>query len=349
MSEPAFIAVHVGAGNLSRSRERLYRLACAKACRKAMDLMKHNNATATEAVTEAIKVLENDPVTNAGYGSNLTLTGTIECDASIMTGKSATFGGVGAVSGIQNPIEVACQMVMEAEKGLLTLGRIPPMLLAGEGAKQWAKSRGYTIVDNTDLIEPSSQQTYLKHIQMLVEAQAAQTADLGHDTVGAICVDRSGDIASGVSSGGISLKHPGRIGEAAVYGSGCWAQNETCQTPGIACSTTGTGEQIMRTMFTYKCADRLSREQDMQEAMATTLTKDFLESPLLQIYPKKSVGIIALRKQTMKDKARIEFWFGHVTDDMGIGYMSEKSLKPKTFISRKPPNEDFASSGWLIS
>ncbi|KAI8375349.1 threonine aspartase 1-like protein [Choanephora cucurbitarum] len=349
MSEPAFIAVHIGAGNLSKSKERSYRLACAKACRQAMNLIKEKNATAIEAVTEAIKVLEDDPVTNAGYGSNLTLKGTVECDASIMAGKSATFGGVGAVSGLRNPIEVACQMVLEAEKGLLTLGRIPPMLLAGEGAKEWARSRGYTIIDDNELIEPSSQQTYLKHIQMLVEAQAAETTNLGHDTVGAICVDRSGDIASGVSSGGISLKPSGRVGEAAIYGSGCWAQNETDQLPGIACSTTGTGEQIMRTMFTYKCADRLSKEQDIQEAMIKTLTEDFLESPLLQIYHKKSVGTIALRKQKVKEKARIEFWYGHVTDDMGIGYMSETFAKPKTFISRKPSNEDFISSGWLVS
>lgn len=274
----------------------------------------------------------------------------MECDASIMTGRSLTFGSVGAVSGIKNPILTAHRMVVEAEKGLLSLGRIPPMMISGAGAKEWASARGQAVVDDEDLIEPKSFKTYLNHIQSLVENQSSEdVVDLGHDTVGAICIDSNGDISAAVSSGGISLKVPGRVGEAAMYGSGCWAQNERDGKPGVACSTTGTGEQIMRTMFTCKCVERLLKEDDIQKAITNALRKDFLDSPFLDIYDKKSVGTIALRTQTSNNKTRIEFWYGHVTDDMGIGYMSETSKNPKTFVSRKSSNDEaVVSSGWLI-
>ncbi|KAG2231302.1 hypothetical protein INT48_006413 [Thamnidium elegans] len=351
MTEPVFIAVHVGAGNLARSKEAKYRSACAKACELAMQVLKRPDGTAAEAVAVAIAQLENDPITNAGYGSNLTLKGTVECDASLMTGKTGTFGAVGAVSGIKNPIFTAYQMVIDAEKGLLSLGRIPPMFLAGNGAATWAKERGQIVIEPESLIEQNAQNVYIDHLQRLIEDQEDQEkVDLGHDTVGAICVDQFGHIAAGVSSGGISLKAPGRVGEAAMYGSGCWAQNEKDDLPGVACSTTGTGEQIMRTMFTYKCADRISKQQDIQTSIHDALTKDFLESPLLDMYDIKSVGTIALRSQKSSHSTRIEFWYGHITEDMGIGYMTGTSKKPKTFVSRKTSEkEKVVSSGWLVT
>ncbi|KAF1806361.1 threonine aspartase 1-like protein [Mucor lusitanicus] len=348
MSDTIFIAVHVGAGYLSRTKESKYTSACKKACLSAMAVL-NQGGSSVQAVTEAIKQLENDPSTNAGYGSNLSLTGKVECDASLMTGKTGTFGAVGAANGLRNPIETPYQMITEAEKGLLSLGRIPPMFLAANGAKDWAKVRGIPTVDDDELIEPNAHEIYLKHIQMLVDEQNSQSTDLGHDTVGAICIDGRGDIAAGVSSGGISLKSPGRVGEAAMYGSGCWAQNEKGDLPGVACSTTGTGEQIMRTMFTYKCVERLLKEDDIQAAVVDTLNKDFLESPMLDIYDQKSVGTIALRSQKSRGKTRVEFWFGHVTEDMGIGYFSDKMKAPKAFVSRKASSNDkLVSRGWLI-
>ncbi|KAI9268698.1 nucleophile aminohydrolase [Sporodiniella umbellata] len=199
-----------------------------------------------------------------------------------MEGKAGTFGAVGAVSGVKNPIMTAKHMVQESMNGLLSMGRVPPMLLVGPGAKEWTKSRGYTIVEENSLIEQHSFATYVDHINRVIDYQEQQKkVDLGHDTVGAICIDQYGNIASGVSSGGISLKFPGRVGEAAVYGCGCWAQNETYDSPGIACSTTGTGEQIMKTMLTYKCAERLKNEEDVQSAIAETLKKDFLGEVLV--------------------------------------------------------------------
>ncbi|CEP13845.1 hypothetical protein [Parasitella parasitica] len=139
MSDTVFIAVHVGA-----EINNFHDIPLIRACDSAMSILKQG-ASSIQAVTEAIKQLEvgtasnfrqempihlalqNDPVTNAGYGSNLCLTGKVECDASLMSGKNGTFGAVGAVSGLRNPIETSLQMVIEAESGLLSLGRIPPM------------------------------------------------------------------------------------------------------------------------------------------------------------------------------------------------------------------------------
>ncbi|CDH50762.1 threonine aspartase 1-like [Lichtheimia corymbifera JMRC:FSU:9682] len=328
-----FIAVHVGAGNLSRTKEPRYRAVLARACEAAMELLKQG-ANASDAVARAITVLEDDPTTNAGYGSNLTLHGTVECDASLMDGKTNAFGAVGATTGIKNPI-LAAKKLADDSTQLLPLGRVPPIMLTGQGASDWAKHHG--LYTDVNLIAEEAFDTYMKHMSMLCEV---------HDTVGAIGVDSEGHVAAGVSSGGISLKVPGRVGEAAVYGSGCWAQDATDESPGVACSTSGTGEQIMRTMITTKCAQRITQEDNIQSAVTTCLQKDFLDSPFLRMYDEKSVGMITLCRD--KSSGRIEFWYAHVTESMGIGCMSSTAKKPKTFISRKSSNDAMISAGWLV-
>ncbi|XP_043368034.1 threonine aspartase 1 isoform X10 [Dermochelys coriacea] len=136
-----FVLVHAGAGYHSESKAKEYKHVCKRACQKAIEKLQAG-ALATDAVTAALIELEDSPFTNAGMGSNLNLLGEIECDASIMDGKSLNFGAVGALSGIKNPVSVANRLLCEGQKGKLSAGRIPPCFLVGEGAYRWAVDHG---------------------------------------------------------------------------------------------------------------------------------------------------------------------------------------------------------------
>ncbi|CAN6461787.1 unnamed protein product [Victoria cruziana] len=137
-----FVAVHVGAGYLSPVNHKAYRRAMKRACLAAAAVLSQVGGSCIDAVSAAIKVLEDEPCTNAGRGSNLTVDGHVECDASIMEGDSGAFGAVGAVSGVQNAIQIAARLAKENMTGPTLLGRIPPMFLVGDGAREWAKSKG---------------------------------------------------------------------------------------------------------------------------------------------------------------------------------------------------------------
>jgi len=183
--------------------------------------------------------------------------------------------------------------------------------------------------------------------------------DVRFDTIGCICVDGLGRIAAGVSSGGISVKFPGRVGEAAVYGSGCWAeisrrfqgQDADIEEISVACSATGTGEQIMATMLSSKCAEYLLNMENADEAVHTLFEK-FLDKEKAQV---KFGGIVAIKSILRRDSnlaensaitgaseanmnisnkvLEVECVWAHTTESMGVGFMSNLS-KPKVFISR---------------
>ncbi|KAK9806269.1 hypothetical protein WJX72_007956 [[Myrmecia] bisecta] len=203
---PFFVAVHVGAGFHARKLDPAYKAAMKQACQRAAELLKAG-ADCMDAVAAAIKVLEDCAETNAGLGSNLTEGGSVEGDASIMHGDGR-FGAVGAVPGVRNPIVVASSIAEESQQAL-PLGRVRPIFLAGDKARQWARQRGLEAAPSAEDAGQWNawQEDALQH-----------DARLLNDTVGCICVDAVGRVASGVSSGGIAMKTDGRIGEAAIRG-----------------------------------------------------------------------------------------------------------------------------------
>ncbi|KAK3029199.1 hypothetical protein RJ639_039279 [Escallonia herrerae] len=146
-----FVAVHVGAGYHSPSNEKALRSAMKRACLAAANVLRKGSAGGgcLDAVANAIQILEDDPSTNSGRGSNLTEDGHVECDAGIMDGDSGVFGAVGAVPGVCNAIQIAALLAKEQKLGSSLLGRIPPMFLAGEGARRWAKSKGIIFPETT--------------------------------------------------------------------------------------------------------------------------------------------------------------------------------------------------------
>ncbi|KAJ2653046.1 hypothetical protein IWW40_000700 [Coemansia sp. RSA 1250] len=297
------VAVHIGAGYHSTLKEKVYKSLIKKACLAAMQCLKQSSS-AGDAVERAIQTLEDSRLTNAGQ---------VECDASMMCSNPDAFGAVGAVTTICNPIQAA-HAVMKAQ-GIgpdPQNGLVPPMLLVGHGAEQWAEANNVaTSNDIRHLITPEALDKYARYMDQAFSTHPTQPDDdILLDTVGAVCIDSTGVVAAGVSSGGIALKYPGRVGEAAMFGCGCWAQAQNAQLSG--CSVSGTGEQISRLLLAKLCAQKTS---DIFAGLDETFA-EFCTSSALSMYVEQ-LGV------------------AHTTASMGYGFMTGSMKGPKARVSRK--------------
>ncbi len=205
--------------------------------------------SALDAVEEAVVVLEDDETFDAGRGSFLNRDGKVQLDAFIMDGATLRGGGVGCVERLRNPVRAARKILSDS----------PHVYFVAEGAERFAAEHGITLCRNEDLIIP-------REIERLhaYQAQAAAAGGndlfapttshdlLSHDTVGAVALDRDGNIAASTSTGGTLNKAPGRLGDSSLIGCGCYADNLSA-----AASTTGWGEPIMKLVLAKWAADRV--------------------------------------------------------------------------------------------
>jgi len=211
--------------------------------------------SALDAVEEAVVIMEDDETFDAGRGSFLNRDGKVQLDALIMDGATLRAGGVGCVEHLRNPVRAARKILSES----------PHVYFVGEGAERFAAEHGISLCQNEDLIIP-------REIERLRQYQAPQHGDdlfaptISHDTVGAVALDRDGNIAAATSTGGTLNKAPGRLGDSSLIGCGCYANNESA-----AVSTTGWGEPIMKLVLAKWTADRIAAgnlpEWSAQEAM----------------------------------------------------------------------------------
>jgi beta-aspartyl-peptidase (threonine type) len=244
----AVIAIHGGAGAITRAqlspeKELLYIKALSEIVEAGQALLEAGGS-ALDAVTEAVRMLEECPLFNAGIGAVFTHDGTHELDACIMDGNTLEAGAVAGVSHIRNPV-LAARQVLEHS---------PHVLLIGRGAENFAEQQG---------LEPVSPEIFFtqERWDQLQRARTNQQMVLDHDgvepihpdtkfgTVGAVALDQHGNLAAATSTGGMTNKMPGRVGDSPIIGAGCYANNAN-----VAVSCTGTGEVFMKTLAAYDIA-----------------------------------------------------------------------------------------------
>lgn len=303
---------------------------CKEACLSATAILR-GGGTALAACEAAIIRLENSGQTNAGYGSNLTWDGKIECEASIMDAATLHFGACTNLSTVANPISLA-RCLCERQSKLLSMDRIPPMILSGEGAANYAKELNIPSIAMDGLISKKARKTY-DHYRTSVKRYETEfnIKVTPFDTVGAVAVDANGNCAAGCSSGGLILKLSGRVGQAATYGAGCWASKEN--TKFAATCTTGNGEYLMKTLLAREIVNRLLVDACPITSLHTTFKQHFLESPFLRSFDEVFGGALSVVYDSETGDGEI-LW-SHTTQSLCIGHMSTTQKSPKVSFADK--------------
>jgi beta-aspartyl-peptidase (threonine type) len=262
------IAIHGGAGTLVKGMmtpelEAAYKSALQLARDKGYEALIQGK-TAVEAVEVAVQSLEDSHLFNAGKGSVFTANETHEMDACIMDGKSLNAGAVSLITGIKNPVSLARDVMEKSEH----------VFLAGEGALQFAKQLNYTLED------PSYFYDELRHNQWLAikdtnnfQLDHSLKKDSKFGTVGAVACDKDGNIAAATSTGGMTNKKWGRVGDSPMVGAGNYANNKSC-----AFSCTGSGEFFIRAVVAYDVACLMEhKELSLTDASNEVIHKRILE------------------------------------------------------------------------
>ena len=244
------IVIHGGAGiilkeNISKAKEDSIINKLDEAISKGWALLK-NGGSSELAVIETIKILEDSPLFNAGKGSVFNSNGKVENDASIMRGSDLGAGASSGTSNVKNPITLASDVMNHSEH----------VFLSGKGAENFAKERNLDIVDNKYF------HTDFRYNQLLNKKDENK-----YGTVGCVAIDINGNIVAGTSTGGMTNKKWGRIGDSPIIGAGTYANNSTC---GI--SSTGSGEYFIRTVAAYQVSSLLENHNyDLKKAMSKVI------------------------------------------------------------------------------
>jgi len=262
------IAIHGGAGTLIKGLmtaelETNYKAALDLALEEGFAVLE-KGGSALDAVEIAVKSLEDTPLFNAGRGSVFTNQGTHEMDAAIMDGKTLDAGAVSLITGIKNPIALARDIMKKTDH----------VFLAGEGAMRFANSLGYTLESSEYFYDEVRYQQWLG-------IKDSKTFQLDHSvkkdgkfgTVGAVACDQNGNIAAATSTGGMTNKKWGRVGDSPMIGAGNYANNKTC-----AVSCTGSGEFFIRGVVAYDVSCLMEyKGMSLVEAASEVIHKRILE------------------------------------------------------------------------
>jgi beta-aspartyl-peptidase (threonine type) len=312
------LVIHGGAGtilksNMSPEKEKAYRDKLTEALNKGYEILS-KGGTSLDAVEAVVRILEDSPLFNAGKGAVFTNEGKNEMDASIMDGKTIKAGAVGGVTTIKNPI-TAARAVME---------KSPHVMLMGKGAEKFAKEKGLEIVDTSyffdqyrwDQLQKIKNQEKIKLDHSDTAGFLPDTGEKKFGTVGAVAVDKHGNLAAATSTGGMTNKRFGRIGDTPVIGAGNYANNKTC-----AVSGTGHGEYFIRNVVAYDVSALMEyKGMPLKEAAEYVVMKKLKEMG-------GEGGIIAV-------DAKGNFAMPFNTPGMYRGFVKEGG-KPEVFIYKE--------------
>jgi beta-aspartyl-peptidase (threonine type) len=280
-AHPIAIVIHGGAGGILRTdftpaQDKAYREALTRALHAGYAVLQKGGKS-VDAVVAAINVMENSPLFNAGRGAVFTHSGRIQLDASIMDGNTHKAGAVGAVEHVRNPISLA-RLVMDDS---------PHVLLVGRGAEDFAMGQGMTLVPQSYFKTKRRFQQIEKVWEKKGAPWNAPSATLPpeHGTVGCVALDRDGHLAAGTSTGGLTNKLDGRVGDSPIIGAGTYADDATC---GLSC--TGIGEFFQRFLVAYDVTEQM-RFKNMTVEQAATYE---VHTRLMKMAGPDSGGIIAI-------------------------------------------------------
>jgi len=315
MQKPV-IVVHGGAGAWHTERRPAGIAGVKAAALTGYNILKSSKGTALDAVEAAVKSMEDNPAFNAGLGSAYTIDKRIEMEASIMDGKTLQAGATGLLKDIKNPISLA----------RITMENTDHIFIVGKGAEKLAQLyRLERRKPETELRLNYWKEAYQKLLNRRDQTlpklrQLLETYPnlFETDTVGAVAFDKNGDTAAATSTGGFTLKFPGRIGDSPLIGAGNYADNQAG-----ACSATGIGEVAMRLVLAKHVCDRMQTGHSAEEAV-----EDGIALVNKRLHVKNSMGLIAV-------DARGGIGAAHNTRNMCWAYMNPKMVKPKASMKAR--------------
>lgn len=280
------IAIHGGAGTLVKGlmtpeKEKEYKNALENALHLGFSLLE-KGGSALDVVEQAVRCLEDSPLFNAGKGSVFTNAGTHEMDAAIMDGKTLQAGAVTLITGIRNPISLARDVMEKSDH----------VFLAGEGAMRFAKNNGHLLETPEyfyDEVRYQQWQGIKDSDKFQLDHSMKQEGKFG--TVGAVACDQNGNIAAATSTGGMTNKKWGRVGDSPMIGAGNYANNQTC-----AISCTGSGEFFIRGVVAYDVSclmeyKGLSLQQAAEEVIMKRILKIGGDGGLIAVDAKGNVAM----------------------------------------------------------
>lgn len=274
---PVTLVIHGGAGtirgeNMTPEKEKAYEVALRQALDTGFAVLEKGGKS-IDAVIAAITIMENDPLFNAGKGAVFTEEGKNELDASIMDGSNLMAGSVAGVTTIKNPIKAAYAVMTKSEH----------VMLIGQGAEKFAADQGLEIVDPSYFVDSTRYRQWLKlkeeagkqatWYDPAIKGTVRRTPTEKFGTVGAVALDQYGNIAAGTSTGGMSNKKYGRVGDAPIIGAGTYANNTTC-----AVSCTGWGEYFIRLAVAHDVSAQMEYGgMSLRQAMDSVIMKKVVQ------------------------------------------------------------------------